>query len=180
MCVVCVCVFVCLCLCVCVYLWMDGWVDWGVRACVRVMERDRGIRSYSSHHSKFNILFVLHVASWSVGSGIGSGIGFWSKGDHGMFNSWDRQPVIHDSDAADTGVAAETLQLSPHFHQLRQNFVMNRNWLGTTRSGYCVDYDDGSSQYNATGTHGCGCGLYWMPAKHAIPAFICSRSNIYE
>jgi hypothetical protein len=27
---------------------------------------------------------------------------------------------------------------------------MNKNWLGSTRSGYSIDYDDGSSQYNAT------------------------------
>ena len=56
----------------------------------------------------------------------------------------DRQPIIHD--ATDTG----DLAIYPAVHQIRGNFFMNRNWLGDTRSGYSIDYDDGSSQYNAT------------------------------
>ena len=67
------------------------------------------------------------------------------SGDHGMFNAWDRQPIVHDGDQAQGGVA-----INPAVHMLRQNFIMNRNWLGTTNSGYSIDYDDGSSQYNAT------------------------------
>lgn len=56
----------------------------------------------------------------------------------------DRQPIVHD--ATDTGDIA----IYPAVHQIERNFIMNRNWLGDTRSGYCIDYDDGSSQYNAT------------------------------
>ena len=64
-------------------------------------------------------------------------------GDHGMFNSWDRQPIVHDD------VAGE-VALNPLTHQIHKNFIFNRNWLGSTNSGYSIDYDDGSSQYNAT------------------------------
>ena len=56
----------------------------------------------------------------------------------------DRQPIVHD--ATGTG----ELAINPAVHQIRGNFFMNRNWLGDTRSGYSIDYDDGSSQYNAT------------------------------
>lgn len=59
------------------------------------------------------------------------------------FNSWDRQPIVHDDDEGN-------LAINPKVHHLRHNFIMNTNWLGTTKSGYSVDYDDGSSQYNAT------------------------------
>jgi hypothetical protein len=50
---------------------------------------------------------------------------------------------VHDDDAGHVA-------LNPATHELRRNFIFNRNWLGTTNSGYSVDYDDGSSQYNAT------------------------------
>lgn len=60
-----------------------------------------------------------------------------------MQNSWDRQPIVHDDEAG-------RVALNPATHQLRKNFIFNKNWLGTTNSGYSVDYDDGSSQYNAT------------------------------
>lgn len=81
------------------------------------------------------------------------------SGDHGMFNSWDRQPIVHDASSDDHSLGSADgssadgdgrYAISPLTHQLRGNFIMNRNWLGTTRSGYCVDYDDGSSEYNAT------------------------------
>ena len=85
---------------------------------------------------------------------------------HRRFNSWDRQPIVHNGD----GDTAGTVQINPRTHQIHQNFIMNRfveivcflqfllneslrvirNWLGSTRSGYSIDYDDGTSQYNAT------------------------------
>ena len=49
-----------------------------------------------------------------------------------MFNSWDRQPVVHDDDAGDVA-------LNPRTHQIRRNFIFNRNWLGRTNSGYSID-----------------------------------------
>lgn len=64
-----------------------------------------------------------------------------------MFNSWDRQPIIHDSDGSEGG---GRYAIDPTTHQLRRNFIMNTNWIGTTHSGYSIDWDDGSSQYNAT------------------------------
>jgi hypothetical protein len=48
------------------------------------------------------------------------------------------------------GSEGKSVGINPQTHQLRQNFIFNRNWLGQTSSGYSVDYDDGSSQYNAT------------------------------
>jgi hypothetical protein len=67
------------------------------------------------------------------------------SGDHGMFNSWDRQPFLYTDSKGQS-------QTSPKVHQIHNNFCFNKNYAtnGVTRSGYCVDYDDGSSQYNAT------------------------------
>lgn len=65
-----------------------------------------------------------------------------------MFNSWDRQPIVHDGES---GGPSGKYAIDAATHQLRRNFIMNKNWLGTTNSGYSVDWDDGSSQYNATG-----------------------------
>lgn len=69
------------------------------------------------------------------------------------------------------GSEGKSVGINPQTHQLRRNFIFNRNWLGQTSSGYSVDYDDvrqatpfcyhqltqyvlvlaqGSSQYNAT------------------------------
>ena len=68
------------------------------------------------------------------------------SGDHGMFNSWDRQPYLYSDDAT------SATRLSPKRHQIHRNLCFNHNYAttGKTRSGYCFDYDDGSSQYNAT------------------------------
>ena len=38
---------------------------------------------------------------------------------------------------------AGRLALNPRTHQLRRNFIFNRNFLGDTHSGYAIDYDDG-------------------------------------
>ena len=37
-----------------------------------------------------------------------------------MLNSWDRQPVVHDDDAGEVA-------LNPRTHQIRRNFIFNRN-----------------------------------------------------
>eukprot|EP00040_Diaphanoeca_grandis_P016432 m.84756 g.84756 ORF g.84756 m.84756 type:complete len:1009 (-) comp25800_c0_seq1:252-3278(-) len=65
------------------------------------------------------------------------------SGDHGQFNSWDRQPIVR-------GDATSGYEIVPKTHHLNKNFILNINFLGVTHSGYSVDYDDGSSQYNAT------------------------------
>ena len=56
------------------------------------------------------------------------------SGDHGMFNSWDRQPYLY----SDTNGATA---LSPQPHQIRNNLILNRNYATTktTRSGYAID-----------------------------------------
>ena len=48
----------------------------------------------------------------------------------------DRQPILHEDEAG-------RLALNPRTHQLRRNFIFNRNFLGDTHSGYAIDYDDG-------------------------------------
>merc|ERR1712196_410451 len=37
-------------------------------------------------------------------------------------------------------------------HHIERNLIFNRNYATTktTRSGYCIDYDDGSTGYSAT------------------------------
>ncbi len=76
------------------------------------------------------------------------------SGDHGMFNSWDRQPYLYTTSTGGgaDGEEGATTALSPRRHQIHRNFCLNANYATTlsTRSGYCFDYDDGSSQYNAT------------------------------
>ena len=49
-----------------------------------------------------------------------------------MFNSWDRQPIVHDDDSGKPAI-------DPKTHQLRGNFIMNKNWIGGTNSG-CEDW----------------------------------------
>ena len=70
-------------------------------------------------------------------------------GDHGAFNSWDRQPFLYSSTNVDHG--SNVLQLSPETHHLRGNFIFNRNFVGSSHGLYCIDHDDGSSQYNDSG-----------------------------
>ena len=67
--------------------------------------------------------------------------------DHGSFNSWDRQPWLYSK----TDQPGGELALSPGTHQLRGNFIFNTNFLGHSNGLYCIDHDDGSSQYNDTG-----------------------------
>ena len=61
-----------------------------------------------------------------------------------MFNSWDRNPLLYTAEDGSTSVTPKT-------HQLRSNFILNANFRGATQSGYCFDWDDASSNYNATG-----------------------------
>ena len=72
------------------------------------------------------------------------------SGDHGMFNSWDRQPYLYSTVDNDP---TSPVAITPMPHQLRNNFCLNKNFATNhqTRSGYCFDFDDGSSQYNSTG-----------------------------
>ena len=100
----------------------------------------------------------------------------------GMFNSWDRQPLLY------TREPGGVLSIVPKTQQLRANFIFNANFNGRTNSGrrkttpfghrfvlntydrfaktgsgqnrkteafslagYAIDWDDASSEYNATG-----------------------------
>eukprot|EP00118_Oscarella_pearsei_P004070 m.16912 g.16912 ORF g.16912 m.16912 type:complete len:817 (+) comp27198_c0_seq1:101-2551(+) len=67
--------------------------------------------------------------------------------DHGTFNSWDRQPWLY----SDTDLPSGSLKLSPEMHHLRGNFIFNGNFIGHSNGLYCIDHDDGSSQYNDSG-----------------------------
>ena len=103
----------------------------------------------------------------------------------GMFNSWDRQPLLY---TRERGV----LSIVPKTQQLRANFILNANFNGRSNSGakngllgtyhgstkndrfaktgsgqnrkteaflagYAVDWDDASSEYNATGEETSSC-----------------------
>jgi len=72
------------------------------------------------------------------------------SGDHGMFNSWDRQPYLYSSIDGD---ASSAVASHPLTHQITNNFCLNKNYATTHTefSLYCFDHDDGSSQYNSTG-----------------------------
>jgi hypothetical protein len=62
-----------------------------------------------------------------------------------MFNSWDRQPLLYTDESGGVSIV-------PKMHQLRRNFIFNANFAaGGMNSGYCIDMDDASSEYNATG-----------------------------
>ncbi len=67
------------------------------------------------------------------------------SGDHGMFNSWDRQPWLYTAEDGST-------RLAPKTQQIRGNLCLNQNYATTrkTNSAYCFDHDDGSSEYNST------------------------------
>lgn len=68
-------------------------------------------------------------------------------GDHGAFNSWDRQPFLYSPTDRESGV----LGLSPETHLLWGNFIFNTNFIGSAHGLYCIDHDDGSSQYDDRG-----------------------------
>jgi len=59
------------------------------------------------------------------------------SGDHGPFNSWDRQPFL-------TEVRNGTPSLLPAWNELRRNFVI----ANYNANGGCFDNDDGSSWYD--------------------------------
>jgi len=58
-------------------------------------------------------------------------------GDHGPFNSWDRQPYVtlHDKD----------LSIIPQQNKITKNFIINGY-----NSVWTIDHDDGSAFYNDT------------------------------
>lgn len=91
------------------------------------------------------------------------------SGDHGMFNSWDRQPYLYDGD-----VEGEVL-LAPRPHQIHGNMIFNKNFAGdgATNSGYAFDYDDGSSQYNASGN-------VMVGARRVPPQFPRTLNKLFE
>lgn len=68
-------------------------------------------------------------------------------GDHGAFNSWDRQPFLYSP----TDSGSDVLCLSPETHRLWGNFIFNKNFIGPARGLYTIDHDDGSSQYDDRG-----------------------------
>jgi hypothetical protein len=71
-----------------------------------------------------------------------------------MFNGWDRQPWLYTSCKYpdDLPCTSGPTQLTPATSKISRNFCLNKNYATThtTHSGYCIDYDDGSSEYNAT------------------------------
>ena len=61
-------------------------------------------------------------------------------GDHGPFNSWDRQPYLTELDSSD-----ESPSLTPAESNITNNFFIN-NYHST----WPIDHDDGSCYYTDT------------------------------
>ena len=57
------------------------------------------------------------------------------SGDHGNFNSWDRQPYLTD-------VATGKPSIIPAYYEIRNNFL-----ISNYGAGFGVDNDDTSSYY---------------------------------
>ena len=94
-----------------------------------------------------NVLFASPRALVNINDGFGGGttvarnLFFTSvqdSGDHGPFNSWDRQPFL-------TVVRNGTPSLVPAFNHLVQNFFFG---AGSGQNLFAMDTDDGSDMYN--------------------------------
>jgi len=98
---------------------------------------------------KENIIHDGPRAGANFNDGFGGGLVFESNllfnvvqdtGEHGSTNSWDRQPMLY---ADDSGVT----QLVPAPQHIHRNFVFRNSFRGPTSNKWCLDKDDGSSQY---------------------------------
>eukprot|EP01065_Artemidia_motanka_P001873 TRINITY_DN10870_c0_g4_i7.p1 TRINITY_DN10870_c0_g4~~TRINITY_DN10870_c0_g4_i7.p1 ORF type:complete len:835 (+),score=316.39 TRINITY_DN10870_c0_g4_i7:49-2553(+) len=61
-------------------------------------------------------------------------------GEHGSTNSWDRSPMVWYDDAGELVTAPETRRIA-------RNFVFRNSFRGPTSNKWCLDKDDGSSDY---------------------------------
>ena len=68
-------------------------------------------------------------------------------GEHGATNSWDRQPMIWLADGSPTG----QLTTAPAMRRIRGNMVFRNSFRGPTSNKWCLDKDDGSSDYEEEG-----------------------------
>lgn len=71
------------------------------------------------------------------------------SGDHGPFNSWDRQPYIYRLDESQTDGKGE-LRISPLTQTIAHNLIYTVNFNGVSCGDMGLDHDDESSQYNDT------------------------------
>eukprot|EP00658_Telonema_sp_P-2_P049871 TRINITY_DN3795_c0_g1_i19.p1 TRINITY_DN3795_c0_g1~~TRINITY_DN3795_c0_g1_i19.p1 ORF type:complete len:842 (-),score=152.99 TRINITY_DN3795_c0_g1_i19:108-2633(-) len=95
-------------------------------------------------HVKNNIFFNMPRAAINKNDGFGGGTVVEENlltntcresGDHGNFNSWDRQPFL-------TEVRNGTPSLIPAYYEIRNNFM-----ISNYGAGFGVDNDDTSSYY---------------------------------
>ena len=65
-------------------------------------------------------------------------------GDHGPFNSWDRQPYFWVDEAGEVRTAAAVRNIT-------RNLILNQEFVyGRTNADWTIDHDDGSSWYTDT------------------------------
>ena len=94
-----------------------------------------------SHNAPYTAFLCISIPKMTLLPGTHH-VFVWAR--KGMFNSWDRQPLLYTDESGNVSIVPKT-------HQLRRNFIFNSNFgQGGTNSGYCVDWDDASSEYNAT------------------------------
>lgn len=68
-------------------------------------------------------------------------------GEHGATNSWDRQPMIWHANGSPTG----QLTTAPAIRRIARNLVFRNSFRGPTSNKWCLDKDDGSSNYEEEG-----------------------------
>eukprot|EP01050_Picozoa_sp_SAG11_P002575 SAG11_NODE_132_length_15459_cov_61.061979_5_plen_262_part_00 len=66
-------------------------------------------------------------------------------GEHGVTNSWDRQPMLYTDPKTGAVVTA------PATRTIMQNFIFRNSFRGPTSNKWGLDKDDGSSNYDEAG-----------------------------
>lgn len=67
-------------------------------------------------------------------------------GEHGVTNSWDRQPMLYKDPQND-----EIVLTAPATRSIARNFVFRNSFRGPTSNKWGLDKDDGSSNYDEVG-----------------------------
>lgn len=97
----------------------------------------------------FNVIHDGPRAGANFNDGFGGGLKFEGNlmfnvvqdtGEHGTTNSWDRAPMIWLDDNEEIANAPET-------RHIVRNFVFRNSFRGATSNKWCLDKDDGSSNY---------------------------------
>jgi hypothetical protein len=104
----------------------------------------------SRHNNvSYNVIHDCPRAGININDGFGGGTLFEGNllfnvvtdtGEHGSFNSWDRQPMIWRDDKGQD-------RFAPDYFRIQHNFIFRNSFLSNTANKFCLDKDDGSSAY---------------------------------